>query len=247
MATGKYGVPKLSDSNYFTWKVRMGDYLTIKDCADAIFDANHAQSAKALAFIRSNVEDQYLSIIRQLDNAQEAWDALEAVFQQRSSASLLHLMRDLSKLKMEASESVSAYIGRARTLLNQLSAAGSDLEEGDIVPNVMSGLPAEYSMLVTVLENNDVAPTLNDLLAKALVVEQKNKVGSGETFRATAFKAAVFGGKCWKCGERGHLQRYCRSNSQPKRKVNVDYVLALCACRACSVCYQQPLEQLAVL
>ena len=240
MASSKYGLPKLSDNNYFTWKVRMMDFLTIKDCIDAITEPEHPQSAKAVAYIRSNVEDHFLSTIRDMNNARAAWNALEAVFQQRSTACLLSLQRDLTKLKMEASESVSSYIARGRTLLNRLVAAGSDLEESDIVPNVMTGLPSEYSMLVTVLENNAAAPTLDELLAKALVVEQKHQRGSGQTFRAQAFSSfsssrpsnnsngpfgytgyrpgpdnaykprGAHGPYCYYCNKPGHIKAECR-------------------------------------
>ena len=34
-------------------------------------------------------------------------------------------------------------------------------------------LPSEYDMLVTVLENADAAPSLDEVLAKALLVEGK--------------------------------------------------------------------------
>jgi len=188
MSSTKYGIPKLSESNYFSWKVRVHDLLVIKDCADAIDNAAHEQSAKALAYIRSSVEDHLLPSIREAENARAAWLALEHVFQQRSLAATLSYQRDLSKLRMETNESVSSYIGRARTLLNNLTAAGSDLSEADIVPNVMSGLPSEYNMLVTVLENAAVAPSLDELLARALVVEQKQaRSSSSQTFRAQAF------------------------------------------------------------
>ena len=238
MASGKYGIPTLSESNYFTWKVRMRDFLIIKDCEAALNDPEHAQSAKALAYIRSYVEDQYLAIIRDMANAQAAWNALEAVFQQRSTASLLNLQRDLSRLKMEPNESVSSYVGRSRMLLNSLSAAGADIEEEDIVPNVLTGLPTEYSMLVTVLENAAVPPSLDELLAKALVTEQKHKRGSGQTFHAQAlssssrpvygnpafgnhhgpasntintnFKASGTPGNCFYCHRHGHTKAECR-------------------------------------
>ena len=87
MASSKHGVPRLTDSNYFTWKVRIFDLLVIKDCEGAIADPEHDQSAKALAYIRAYVEDEYLPIIRVLPNAHDAWNALEAVFQARSTAS----------------------------------------------------------------------------------------------------------------------------------------------------------------
>lgn len=190
MSTTKYGITKLSENNYFSWKIRMHDLLVIKDCSEAIEDANHAQSAKALAYIRSSVEDHFLPTIREVGDARAAWIALENVFQQRSMAAILSYQRDLSKLKMESNETVSSYIGRARTLLNNLTAAGSDLTEADIVPNVMSGLPSEYNMLVTVLENATAAPSLDELLARALVVEQKNSRAPSTTFKAQAFSSS---------------------------------------------------------
>jgi hypothetical protein len=192
MSSTKYGIPKLSENNYFSWKVRIHDLLVIKDCADAIDNAAHEQSAKALAYIRSSVEDHLLPSIREVENARAAWLALEHVFQQRSLAATLSYQRDLSKLRMETNESVSSYIGRARTLLNNLTAAGSDLSEADIVPNVMSGLPSEYNMLVTVLENAAVAPSLDELLARALVVEQKQaRSSSNQSLRAHAFNNSI--------------------------------------------------------
>ena len=151
MASSKHGVTRLTDSNYFTWKVRIFDLLVIKDCEEAIAAPAHAQSAKALAYIRAYVEDEYLPIIRDVPNAHDAWNALEAVFQARSTASLLNLQRDLSSLKMQSNETVSSYVGRARTLLNNLTAAGADIAEADIVPNVLSGLPSDYNMMMMMM------------------------------------------------------------------------------------------------
>ena len=105
MASGKH-IDKLNNGNYFIWAIRILDHLTIKDCKDPITDAEHPQSAKALAYIRSLVEDQYLPIIREQDTAKGAWDALAAVFQARSTACLLTLQRDLTGLKMESNETV---------------------------------------------------------------------------------------------------------------------------------------------
>ena len=49
-SSSKYGIPRLTDSNYFTWKVRIFDLLVIKDCEAATSDAQHPHTAKALAY-----------------------------------------------------------------------------------------------------------------------------------------------------------------------------------------------------
>ena len=59
----KLSFKKLDVDNYAIWEPKMKSVLTIKDCIEAISDANSAKSDKARAMITLCVEDFHLSSI----------------------------------------------------------------------------------------------------------------------------------------------------------------------------------------
>jgi hypothetical protein len=208
---------KLDVDNYATWSAKMRSLLTIKGYEDAITEAANVNSKKALALSTLCVEDHHLTEIAGCQDAKAAWDTLAAAYRSRSVAKQLQLRKELNTLKMAPGEPVTKYISRARSIRDQLQAAGHPTSDSDVVLAVLSGLPEQYSMLVTVLETADQTPNLDDVLSKALLVEQR-MCGGGTTDYETPVKAFYASGDnkepeekaCYYCKKKGHLKRDCR-------------------------------------
>jgi gag-polypeptide of LTR copia-type len=149
----KFGFKKLDVDNYATWSTKMRFLLITKGYWKAVQASGEPEDAKALAMIGLCVEDHHLTSIEKCQTAKEAWEALEAVYRAKSTARMLQLKRELNALKKEASEPVTKYIARAKSIRDQLQGAGHHVEDADMVLSVLAGLPPEYDMLVCVLEN----------------------------------------------------------------------------------------------
>jgi flavodoxin len=258
----KYGVKKLDTDNYAVWAYKMKLLLTIKDYWKAIEgvegeEVSVEEDAKALALVGLCVEDHHLPTIEKCQTAKEAWDALKRVYSARSTALVLQLKKQLNSLRKEAVETVTRYGARARTIRDQLQAAGHTVSDDDVVLSVLAGLPAEYDMLVTVLENADKSPSLDDVLAKALLVEGKSaSSGQQSQERVALFNGKVYqgqkhtttepgkvtasdgsggkgGGKagkvCYYCGKKGHFKKECRKKKADDKAKGKQQVVALTA------------------
>ena len=232
----KFGFDKLGDSNYATWRVQMKGLLATKDCLGAITDQNDPNRVKAMGLMIMCVEEQHLATIEQAASTADAWAALEALYQQTSTANLLQLRKQLTTLEKKANESIQQYVARARSIADQIRAAtNTAVNAADLVLAVLAGLPSEYNMVRTVVENMAALPNLAELQAKLLMVEKQQPELDGDTAFYTRVDPARKPGKfrkqddrqagyqqakgrsnkskpntCHYCGKRGHFIRECR-------------------------------------
>jgi hypothetical protein len=181
------------------------------------------RDAKALAQIGLHVKDHHLPLLERCNTAKEAWEQLEALYQAKSNARKRQLRKDLSQLKMGATEPLSKYVARAKDIQNQLRSAGYEVADQEVVWALLAGLPAAYETVVTVLETStDTDLALDDVLPKLLPVEQRMDT-TNTTMPSEAALAAKRGGyngrqrhretrTCYVCGVAGHISKDC-----PKR------------------------------
>ena len=225
----KFGVKKLDVDNYATWSTKMKYLLITKGYWDVVLQtpstANDPTDRKALAMIGLCVEDHHLTTIESCNNAKEAWDTLAAVYKAKSTALVLKLKKELNALKKLPDEPVTKYVARARSIRDQLQAAGHKISDDDVVLAVLAGLPSEYDMLVCVLENAATTPTLQDVLSKALMVEQREipiEEGNGMAlFTKTSkqkFKPRKEKRRCFHCNKPGHVIADCRQRKAEESK-----------------------------
>eukprot|EP00877_Chromochloris_zofingiensis_P012360 jgi/Chrzof1/7378/Cz02g21180.t1 len=109
----KLGIPKLNDHNYVFWHIKMRAYLVARGYSAAITNAEDANSDKALASITLAVEDHFLPTVYKAASAKAAWDALQALFQQRSVANQLNLTQELNNLTLQPGETITQLLARA--------------------------------------------------------------------------------------------------------------------------------------
>ena len=114
-------------------------------------------------------------------------------------------------------------------LRDELAMLGNPVDDNTLALRVLSGLPAEYGMLRTVLENKDTKLVMSDVTAKLLQVEQRSifvraskPSGSvkSQAFAAAAPKKPVDKKSvvCFYCNEKGHMQRDCYKKKADEAK-----------------------------
>lgn len=135
MSVGKYGIPPLTSHNWAVWKPKVKGLLRSKGVLDALTDAQHADSSKALGLIQLLMDDTMLSVTHDIDNCKDAWDAyaLTALFASQSTANALQLKRKHNNLSMKGKESVASYFQRGRKLQFELDAADVAVEDSELV------------------------------------------------------------------------------------------------------------------
>jgi hypothetical protein len=212
----KLTVERLSDDNYYTWAPRFEGLLIMYGLEATITDVNAAAAlmAKAKALMAIYVEDQFVGVVKNCETAKEAWDTLAGIFATRSNARRLQLKTEISTLRMEGNETVSAYSTRASKLRDQLLAAGQPLNEDELVLCMLNGLPTEYDMVKTVLTSGKRSYRMADVLPDLLMTESRMSKGKVKSTEAQAFYASMKKLKCWTCGKEGHIQRHCPKKEQ---------------------------------
>ena len=139
----KPSVERLDVDNYATWSIRMRALLISKGLWAAVTsdtpDADKDQ--KALAQIILNVKDHHLMTVGKCERAKIAWETLKTTYEAKNNARRLLLRRELTQLKMGATEPLTVYAARAKDLQSQLTAAGDEVKDQEVALQYLAGLP----------------------------------------------------------------------------------------------------------
>jgi hypothetical protein len=85
-------------------------------------------------------------------SAAEAWATLKSVYAAQSTARQMQLKQEMNLLVKGPGETLTEYITRATDLRDQLLSAGYEVREVEVVLSVLNGLPENYALIRTVLE-----------------------------------------------------------------------------------------------
>ena len=224
---GGVPIPLLTGENYATWSFAVQSVLMSMGLWSAVVGGGAETRAvagakaedrmKALGIIRCAVSPMYYADLRDVEAPERAWEVLKERCTSKSEAAKLRLLSEWQEVKLGYSEKVTAYIGRVKALRQQLIDAGEDISEDRLVRTLLSGLPSRYAMLAVafrVAEKVDLAKLEQELLNVEKADEQPTGYPAGYTTAAASYAPS---GKCFACGERGHLAAKCPNRSERKR------------------------------
>ena len=149
--------------------------------ADPVVEEWDAMKEAALATIQMSVKPVHLNTVTSVDTAKEARDALRVMSEARDSAQMLRLMDEMSTWKEGDDEIIIKFASRSEIFRDELAMLGNPAHDNTLALRVLSGLPSEYGMLRTVLENKDVKLVMSDRTGTLLQVEQRNIAGGSLT------------------------------------------------------------------
>ena len=128
-ADQKLIVEQLDVDNYATWSIRMKALLISKGLWTPVVEATPTDATldqKALAQIILHVRDHHLQTLASCSTSKAAWDTLQATYEAKTNARKLMLRRELTNMKMGATEPLSKYAARAKDIQAQLKSAGDN-------------------------------------------------------------------------------------------------------------------------
>ncbi|OWY92235.1 Integrase, catalytic core protein, partial [Phytophthora megakarya] len=189
---------------------------------------------KAFGLIAQGVSVEHHTKIRSATSAMQVWNTLLEFYKRTTMHNRVTMTRQLHEFKIEDGSTMARHLEKFDEPIVGLQTLVEPLDDSRQLVILLSRLPAEYELIVSIVENNkDV--TLIEAKEKLLkeYERQEKKESSQRALKATAFggkdKNGKFGkggkgygrksnngrrlvgskGKCFNCGQAGHMKRDC--------------------------------------
>lgn len=210
---------KLAKANHATWKAqvvatmrgaRLEGYLTGKAAMPAAeiegkdgdkvikipnpaYEDWVAADQQVLSFLLASVSKEVLIQISSKKTAAEAWRAIETMFSSQTRARAVNTRLALSTTRKESS-SVAEYVGKMKSLGDEMAAAGRPLEDDELVEYILTGLDEDYDSVVSSALGRAEPISVSELYSQMLAFETRmNLRNNGNSSGSSANAANAVG------------------------------------------------------
>ncbi|GAU51887.1 hypothetical protein TSUD_416720, partial [Trifolium subterraneum] len=177
-------LPRLTKSNYDNWSIQMKALFGALEAWEVTRDGFEepedttgymAAQNKALKETRSKDKTALYVLFRAVDESgfekitgsttsKEAWDTLQKAFEGADRVKQVRLQTlrgELERMHMKESESVSDYITRVQTVVNQLTRNGEKVTDARVVEKILRSLTDKFENIVCAIEESKDLSTLS--------------------------------------------------------------------------------------
>lgn len=229
---------KLAKANHATWKAqvvatmrgaRLEGYLTGKAAMPAAeiegkdgdkvikipnpaYEDWVAADQQVLSFLLASVSKEVLIQISSKKTAAEAWRAIETMFSSQTRARAVNTRLALSTTRKESS-SVAEYVGKMKSLGDEMAAAGRPLEDDELVEYILTGLDEDYDSVVSSALGRAEPISVSELYSQMLAFETRMNLRNNGNSSGSSANAANRRG-------RGGPGRFGRSGGRGGRNPN---------------------------
>jgi Reverse transcriptase (RNA-dependent DNA polymerase)/gag-polypeptide of LTR copia-type/Integrase core domain/GAG-pre-integrase domain len=195
--------------------------------------------AKAMDILCKSLDDNELDAVRNFTTSFEIWDHLCTTYDSKTPTNKVFVLKRMLNCRWEVGDSAKLFCTRISNIYAELTAAGNDLDKELKVLLMLQGLPPEFAVVRTMIEQTDPATwEWKELVQRLIAHELSNspeeqaalgaffsKGKGGRFFKGGGSKEGKGGGKkkgdCYYCGKSGHYKADCYSFKSDTEKGTV--------------------------
>ncbi|PKU65197.1 Retrovirus-related Pol polyprotein from transposon TNT 1-94 [Dendrobium catenatum] len=132
------------------------------------------------ASICSTISTSILPYVISLDSTAEVWAALEARFQASNRSRVIQLRNSLHNVSLK-NNSMTAYLSEIKTIVDQISEAGSSVDPEDVIHHILNGLPQIYQSFKSSIRTS-IFPLTLEQIYPLLLSEEINLAADAARF-----------------------------------------------------------------
>ncbi|PKU69343.1 Retrovirus-related Pol polyprotein from transposon TNT 1-94 [Dendrobium catenatum] len=132
------------------------------------------------ASICSTISPSILPYVISLESTAQVWSALETRFQATNHSKVMQLKNALHNVALKT-QSMEDYLSEIKTIVDQIAAAGCNLEAEDVIHYILNGLPPPYQSFKSSIRTNPLPLTL-DQIYPLLLSEEINLASDAAKF-----------------------------------------------------------------
>ena len=221
---------KLSKANHAMWKAqilaavrgsRLVGYLTGANAAppeqidgkdasgndtkvvNPAYDVWFATDQQVLSFVLGSLGREVLAQVAAKETAAELWSAIEAMYSSQNYEQVVNTRLALSTAQ-KGSQSITEYVGKMRTLGDEMAAACRPIEDEELVEYILTGLDMEYNPVVTSILSRKDYVLVNDAYQQLLAFETHMELMTGGNGSSANMANRGRGNGRGRGGGRGH-------------------------------------------
>lgn len=133
----------LGEDNYVTWKWQVMMALKSKGLEDSIITPGIDVRKDGLTaiFLASTLSQLNMQRVINCTNAREIWDALEAIYENKSSTEMTMLFEKFTSYTIRSVGNISKDIGEIQALAARLKSLGATIDDEFIISIILKALP----------------------------------------------------------------------------------------------------------
>lgn len=177
------------------------------------------KDSKAQKIIVRTMAPQPMMHIINCESAYEMWAKLQAVYEQKSSASIHLLQERFYSFVKDPKDGVAVHISKLENLVQQLKDLGETVSTSMLIARILTTLPPCFNHFTSAWESTPTdSQTLENLTSRLLIEEARMEAhdahdGSdalvARRFGQNRSKTSGKSGSCYSCGQRGHFKYQC--------------------------------------
>lgn len=137
-----------------------------------------AKDQQILGYLLASLSREILVHVADKKTAAELWQTIEAMFSSQTRARSINTRIALATTP-KGNMSVAEYIGKMKTLADEMASAGKPLEEEELVSYILSGLDMEYNPIVSTLVGRAEPASVGEVYSQLLSFEQRIRLLQG--------------------------------------------------------------------